>query len=1040
MSDVNVFARFIYEIRTLLTAIESHANSLSGAAPSERRPDALREMARLSHAAAALASAFEVDDLRALSEALAEAATVAEATNGAEPLAPLGSLDTLSYLRWRVERLATAGNAEPPTARDLTLIRKLEQTLRAYPAAALAGNDAAIGGFTGPSELTLDELALVQSFPSAHLRKRDERADAQLLARMTAPPVFMAQTHSGAGVPVFGGMTAEEFDEIPPEMKRNFVQEIPADLRDIGQLILEFEQRPDETQALAKMEFLAHKIKGAAATMGFLGFADVARLFEEIVATAQHSTIATDPLFLASLGRFLGIFEQSLEAATTLDEPSPELLADARAVRDALIHADERRPAQQASLAATSSDAAQPSERRRPSEHELVLHIEARKLDLLMNQLSAIAANRGAMTRNRGEIARALAEMQATLVRLREKSAQITDAHPLTFDNLVSVAQQAGPSHQLATPGVSTPSGGLGVWPADTTPMAALTSSGVLRASWSSLQLEQYTEVDAALRALAEVVADANANFSALTSLIGRLGQLTEAQESLSRDIQEDAMSIRLAQLAEITPRLRISALVAATDLGKLVEFEAQGEGIEIDRSLLEELEKPLIQLVRNAIAHGIERPDERLEHGKPAQGRVWIHAYNVGAEVVIEVSDDGRGVNPNLLVGAAIGAQLITPDEARGLSQEQALSFMFRLGVTTLPATTAGYVGALAGSGVGLADVANTIHRLKGSITLRSDLRKGTTFQIRVPISLSMLPVLEVSAGGQVFALPFALVENTAIVEPERLREQPSGPAQMGAPLREWRVTVEAASDAAASGEPAALPQELTAYALAETLGFEQDAAALGRIVVIRLRGQSVALLVESVGDGDVREATVRPLPQPLQRRVVRGVIVRPEDGQVALLIDPQEALALRLAGAEIVLRPASAPATPRDAAPWVLIVDDSVTIRRTLEQTLTLAGFKTSLARDGYEALEMMEHELPRVIVLDVEMPRLSGFELLTIMRSSPQYQQVRVAMLTSRAADKHRDYALAIGADAYLVKPCPQETLVETIRRLLTDSELE
>jgi CheY-like chemotaxis protein len=211
-----------------------------------------------------------------------------------------------------------------------------------------------------------------------------------------------------------------------------------------------------------------------------------------------------------------------------------------------------------------------------------------------------------------------------------------------------------------------------------------------------------------------------------------------------------------------------------------------------------------------------------------------------------------------------------------------------------------------------------------------------------------------------------------------------------------------------------------MPAYALAETLGFEQDASALQRIVVIRLGEQLVGLLVESVGEGDaMRDATVRPLPQRLQRRVVRGAIVRPEDGQIALLIDPQEALAQRLAGAALALRPVGPPAAPR-AAPYALIVDDSVTIRRTLEQALTQAGFKTGQARDGREALEMMERALPRVLILDVEMPRLSGFQLLKIMRRSSVYQQVRVVMLTSRAADEHREYALAIGADAYLVKP--------------------
>jgi len=523
----------------------------------------------------------------------------------------------------------------------------------------------------------------------------------------------------------------------------------------------------------------------------------------------------------------------------------------------------------------------------------------------------------------------------------------------------------------------------------------------------------------------------------------------------LTRDIQEDAMDIRLARLGEITPRLVISARIAASDLGKVVDFAVRGDEIEIDRSLLEALEEPLIQLVRNAIAHGIETPAERQEVGKSAAGKVWVHAYNMGAAVVIEVGDDGRGVNANLLVGAAIGAQIITTEDARGLTQEQALSFMFHPGVTTSGVTASGYVGALAGSGIGLADVAHTIRSLKGSITVQSDVNKGTTFQIRVPISLSMQSVLEVSAGGQVFALPFALAHSTGIVAQEGLRLVTPDESVAGGQVRQWRVTADLpqpleTSDPLFSGEEAVgeaddaasvagMRQfELPAYALAELLGFEQEEAALKRLVVIQLHGESVALLVEAVGDSDAREATVRPLPRRLQRSVVRGVVVRPEDGDVALLIDPQEALSQRLAGVEITLRPASPPSQPRSPSPSVLIVDDSVTIRRTLEQVLIAAGFTTRQAHDGYEALEMMENELPRVVILDVEMPRLSGFELLTIMRSSPQYQQARVAMLTSRAGDKHRDYALTLGADAYLVKPCPQETLVETIRRLLTESE--
>ncbi len=1056
MNDAEAFARVIYEMRTLLTAIESHCVALGGAS-GERRLQALREVARLARAVAALATAFALDDLGALAEALADAATRTAAASAAqrddaERLAPLGARDTLSYMQWRVERLSAAGFAEPPTARDLALVSQLERTLAPPPLQATsadapapsatpspdipapsapAESAAAANAFRDDSELTLAELELVQSFASAPLRKRDPQADAQQIARIAQTPAFMTptfmgQTESGASFPVFGGMTEEEANNPPPEAKRAFVYETPDDLRALGQLVQAFEQQPDDPQTLNKMAMVAHKIKGAASQMRFIGLTAITELFMEVVLTAQGTALSASRDFVPGLGRFLDLFEQGLAAAAQFDEPPPTLLDDARSLRDALLHPQTQRAPQSSALAQPAT------QRRNLADHDLVLRIEAGKLDMLMNQLGALAVNRGAVNHNRREIAHALAEVQVALERLREKSAQIADAHPLTYDHLAAFAQPAPLSHPLASLGAADTMAA----PAPATPP---TATGALRASWSSLQLEQYAEVDTALRALAEVVVDVTANYGALSALLTQLGQITEAQEALTRGIQEDAMSIRLARLAEITPRLRIAALVAAADLGKQLEFTAKGEAVEIDRLLLEELEQPLIQLVRNAVAHGAEGPEERLAQGKPAKGAVWIHAYNAGAEVVIEVGDDGRGVNAKDLVDAAVAAERITREEGDRLSQEQALSLMFQLGFST-----ASSVGAMAGSGVGLADVAHTVHRLKGSITMHSDLGKGTTFQMRVPTSLSVAPVLEVNAAGQIFALPFALVEYTAIIEPARLRALVDAQAESGAP-REWRIPVDTSWRpalnvlAADADTPAsAPPSDMPAFALAETLGFEQDASALQRIVVIRLGEQLVGLLVESVGEGDaMRDATVRPLPRRLQRRVVRGAIVRPEDGQIALLIDPQEALAQRLAGAALALRPVGPPAAPR-AAPYALIVDDSVTIRRTLEQALAQAGFKTGQARDGREALEMMERALPRVLILDVEMPRLSGFQLLKIMRRSSLYQQVRVVMLTSRAADEHREYALAIGADAYLVKPCPQDILVETIRRLLTESE--
>ncbi|HZC08065.1 MAG TPA: response regulator [Ktedonobacterales bacterium] len=1059
MNDNDVFSRFLHEMRGLLSAVESHcADALREPVAGDRRMSALREVARLAQATAALARTFDIDDLHMLAAALADAATAAQDRPDAEPFALRGmpgARDTLAYMRWRVERLAVAP-FEAATASDLLLAERLRRTVLMVDGADSAariphvpvspdGPDDLDAPFSDTDERTLAELALVESFASANVRARDPEADARLLAHLAEASGRVAEPIGNTGVPLFGGSTIDD-DDVAPEFKRGFVKETPDDLRQLGHLIMAFEGQPNDLRTLEKITFVAHKIKGGAGTMGFVGLAHMAKLLERATTqAAQDPAISGSPAFLPGLGRFLGLLEQGLAAADQFEEPPTATLHDAQRLYDALTRSPDDSEAEQRSLPPMSQEGKRVGGSQRSADqvddedHEPVLRVQAGKLDTLMNLLSALAANRGAIARNRGEITRAQTETRATLERLREKSAQLTDAHPLTYDNLLARAQAVGPSRHVNPARMGTPMNMVS---------GPLTTSGALRSSWNSLQLEQYTEVDSALRGLAEVVEDVTANHSALNQLLDQLAQLTEAQEALARDIQDEAMNIRLARFAEFAPLLALSARAAAADLGKQIDVTFEGESVEIDRLLLQQLEQPLIQLVRNAVAHGIETPAERIEQGKPTRGNVWIHVSAVGAEFTIEVGDDGHGVNPDLLISAAIDAARITSEDAHHLSEEQAMSFMFQLGVTTLPKTISGYVGAMAGSGVGLADVVNTIHRLKGSITIRSDLGKGTTFQIHAPISLSVAPVLEVTAAGQVFALPFAMVEYTSIVQPEHLRDVWPMQRQTEGGLREWRVPADALAPLSADGAPldeiadsaTARLVDTPAYALAELLGFEQDVAALRRMVVIRLRGQSVGLIVEAVGLGDVREATVRQLPRPLQRRVVRGVIVRPEDGQVALLVDPQEALAERLTGSEIALRPAGSAAHARPVGPQVLIVDDSVTIRRTLEQTLTQAGFQTSQARDGYEAVEIMQQVLPRVIVLDIEMPGLSGFDVLEIMRTSPQYQQVRIVMLTSRAADVHREHALAKGADAYLVKPCPQETIVETIRRLLTDSESE
>ncbi len=233
-----------------------------------------------------------------------------------------------------------------------------------------------------------------------------------------------------------------------------------------------------------------------------------------------------------------------------------------------------------------------------------------------------------------------------------------------------------------------------------------------------------------------------------------QMGQLIEGQEIVSANIQQDATRMRLAPLADLTPRLEVLVSYLASAFGKRVRFTIEGEMTEIDRSLMRTLAEPLNQLVRNAIAHGIEPPDERLAAGKPETGAVWIHAYYAGSEVVIEVGDDGRGVNSHALVARAISNGVLDVDEARALAAEAALDLMFQPGVSTLDRA-----GALAGSGIGLDEVATLIRGVKGDIVVADTSNKGTVFRIHAPMTLTVLPTLEIFVAGQVFTAPFSTV-----------------------------------------------------------------------------------------------------------------------------------------------------------------------------------------------------------------------------------------------------------------------------------------
>ncbi|MGZ3664923.1 MAG: response regulator [Ktedonobacterales bacterium] len=882
-------------------------------------------------------------------------------------------------------------------------------------------------------------------------------------------------------------LTAEDLDAIPPEMRRVFISETTADIQDLRRSLLRFEEDGDEAM-LGEMGRIAHKVKGNAATLNFPVFAELTLAFEDILTAFPRQPSETLPETASALVQGIDLLQGALDAVIADQEIDPALVQRAYLLRDMLrANADygaggalaiHRPPpaayAPPVTAATATGEENQGLATRQPQvtgdDREPILRVDINRLNDLMKHVSALALNRAALTQARNEIDSLQDELEHSLARLNVLSRDITDLHavlghmtaPRNDGEVKDAARSplgrlglnlfgfSGRTPQQSVAGRETSS--------DAAQAEQAQINALLRAAGSAyappalpqdppgLDLERYTEVDHALRSLSEVVADVTTTSRTLRGVLIRLSQVSQEQAGLAGDMQHDVMRIRLVPLAELTPRLHFEVRRVQQVASKKIKFTTSGEQTEIDRNISEALSEPLIQLIRNAILHGIEPPAERIEQGKSEVGSIWLHAYYTNSDVIIEVGDDGRGVNPFGLAGVAFAKGYIDAESARSMSYTEALDLMFMPGVSTFDEAQ-----TLGGRGIGLDQVRTAIQQLKGTISVRSEQGKGSVFRIRVPISLSIVRSLHVRAGNQHFAVPFTSVQRTLSLTPDQIlistpNPQPSGPAgaHSSAPTEqiplEQRIRVERVGKGARQPDrqfPTAEAgyEEIPAFVLTDLLGFEHRPHDSQMALVIDLGHQRAALLINDVVTE--QELVVQVLPKHLRRRSLRGATVTPE-GQLLLLLDVHELVTAALDGSrprKVAPTRSTLQAAPT-LAPRVLVVDDSVSIRGTLDRVLRRAGFDVQLARDGIEALEMMLVSPPPVLVLDIEMPRLDGFELLSIIRGSPQFQGVRVAMLTSRAAKVHRTHALSLGAEAYLIKPCPNDILVETIRSLLME----
>ena len=523
------------------------------------------------------------------------------------------------------------------------------------------------------------------------------------------------------------------------------------------------------------------------------------------------------------------------------------------------------------------------------------------------------------------------------------------------------------------------------------------------------LELDRYSNIQQLSRALAESASDLGSLKDLLKSVTTEAEGLLMQQSRVTAELQDGLMRTRMVPFERHVPRLTRLVRQAAQESGKRAELAVEGASGELDRQVLEKMLPPFEHMLRNAVIHGIEDPGKRQASGKPGMGRITIRLHREGAEMVIDVADDGRGLDVDAIRRKAYELDLLKPDSK--VTDEEIMELILTPGFTT-----AGAVTQSAGRGVGMDVVANEVKKLGGNLRISSIIGEGTNFTVRLPFTLAITQALIVRTGEEVYALPLPTVEGVARIprgELENLLSQSEPSYLYGEQAYKFRHL-----GMYLGGQAAKLPEDDTAVP----------------VILVRAGEYSAALLVDEMLAS--REVVVKAVgPQLAGIRGVSGATIL-GDGRIILILDIN---ALVRTGAPVVELKNAAP-TPSDTRPLALVVDDSITVRRVTERFLQRNGMRVATAKDGLDAISVMQDHKPDVILLDIEMPRMDGYEFASHVRNDARVSDVPIIMITSRVGDKHRARAIELGVNDYLGKPYQDSQLLEAIRRQLEDRGIE
>jgi chemosensory pili system protein ChpA (sensor histidine kinase/response regulator) len=865
---------------------------------------------------------------------------------------------------------------------------------------------------TNGEETTGDIAAFKQRYsfafpaaPASETRSSEQAADAQASEPAADEPAPYSYTDH-----------LPEDGEVGDEVLEFFVPEAEEHLQTVTECLLALEGSPNPEE-INRLFRSMHTIKGSAAQVGLHRLSAVAHRVEDLIGQlrdgALHPSAEIVDICLESvdvLKKFLHRqWAGDLEMRAAVDpllariaEYVPEGAPDAVSEGAASAAADSGVSEASAPVAAAKRS------KQAPLPQAKSVRISLDRLDRMMNAVGELVINRTRMVGRLAELTKLVEILNFSKSRLSGKVSEFQEKHEFSRIRPSLLSGPFAPQMDTFRPPF--------------TSMPQMISGDSLE--FSELEMDRYDDFSILSRSLTEISADVNVVLTQLEGFMGRVDSDIDEFTKLAHHLQDEITAARMVPIGNLYTRLSRTVRDAANATGKPIELSLEGSNTELDNNIIQHVSDPLIHLVRNAVAHGVEDPGTRQRAGKSEKGHISVRAYHRGNHIFIEVEDDGRGIDYDGVRQRVVEMGAMSPVAAAELSERELREFLFRPGFTT-----ASSMSELAGRGVGLDVVRANVHALNGEIEVRSEPGHGACFTVKVPLTLIISQALFVRCGKSTFALPLAVVEEIRRLKPAEIEDVG------GKLLTRVRDVVT---------EVVRLDVQLGLSQLEPINGYFH-------MVIVKVAGRQVGVVVEEVLGKD--EIVIKNLGDYLRSvKLFPGTTIAP-DGSLILLIDLN-----RLASAETAERNALLSSSPaaRVFAPGaeavaagsipseavdavvdervVVVADDSISVRKFVGRMLEKAGYRVKLASDGLEASEIVAQIGCHLVVTDLEMPRMNGYELMSHLRQDPVLRKIPVLVVTSRAGAKHRDRAMKEGASAFLTKPVQEDQLIATVESLI------